>query len=544
MMRKSSSSFQKPQSGKPNFDPFNDSNQLLAPGSPSSGRRVSFSIPEDSPCHSPKGGPSMSGNPFTESPTYHSPQIALNQILSVSTTSGTTQSLSLWSQLQSRFRPSEYGTGDIKAFLPRSAVDDLIDRHNVEEYWEGLKHLPSNKSLSNVLDYVFGTRNARSVFAIIVLMEANAKKPTTDRENTPFALKVLEAKDEVTFKLEVKALMKIRPNKHLVTAVTAFKYQDKYHLLFNWAEGGTLSDFWKNESPGLTHDSICWLAQQCHGLADGLCGIHNAQISVQELVDVDPQHEMLHIEANAGLNDHRDDKIHGRHGDIKPDNILWFSDEDNEYEGGVLKITDFGVTAFHNAKTTKQPAKAVPRTITYAAPEIEVSHDEDEPLVSRPFDVWSLGCVYLEFITWILLGSEGVLEFEQSRMKEKVTRKRFQEDSFYSIHRRGRFNPWSRDYGTVKTSVVAWTDTLRQNQRCTPFLKEFLDYIQTKMLVIKTKRETSAIVRAQLRRMLENCQQDRQYAESQALVQTGTQSRDTVHLTGSIWQKAVIFLCG
>lgn len=293
---------------------------------------------------------------------------------------------------------------------------------------------------------------------------ADAKKPTTDREDAVFALKVLEAKDELTFKFEIKALMKIRSNQHLVTAVTAFKYQDKYHLLFNWAEGGNLTDFWKRQSPSLTHDSICWLAQQCHGLADGLCGIHNAQISVQELEDVDPQHELSPIDADADLDDHN--KIHGRHGDIKPDNILWFSDEENQYKCGVLKITDFGVSAFHNAKTTKQPAKDVPRTITYAAPEIEVSHEEDESLVSRPFDIWSLGCVYLEFVTWILLGSEGVLEFETRRMEEKVTRKRFQEDSFYSIHRRRRLNPWARDYGTVKTSVVIVSTQVDRYSKC------------------------------------------------------------------------------
>ncbi|KAH8751296.1 kinase-like domain-containing protein [Diaporthe sp. PMI_573] len=462
--------------------------------------------------------------------------------------------------------------GDIRTFLPRSAVDALIHEQSVEEYWLGLEGLQPRKPLSEVLDYVLGTRNARFVFVIIVLMgdsessllgdlmqdgvydddlplspvevkgadsqfgrKLNTTEPTVplacfrkwspaqvnyfgklqrqvkaevlenwpiqlsvfevpnhsvlpfmqckrihdgnsevfrvevhhahhrfkdSTKGAPFALKVLEAKDELTFKLEVKALMKIRQNQHLVTAVTAFKYQNKYHLMFNWADGGTLADFWKRESPSLTHDSMCWLAQQCHGLADGLCGIHNAQISVQELADVDTQHELPHPEANAEPDDH--DKIHGRHGDIKPDNILWFSDEENQYKLGVLKITDFGVTAFHNAKTTKVPAEHVPRTITYAAPEVEVSQEDDEPLVSRPFDIWSLGCVYLEFITWTLLDKKGVLEFEQRRMAEKVTRRRFEEDSFYSIHRRGRLNFWSRDYGTVKTSVVSVSTQVNQ----------------------------------------------------------------------------------
>lgn len=279
-------------------------------------------------------------------------------------------------------------------------------------------------------------------------------KPATDREDATFALKVLEAKDEVAFYLEVKALMKIRPNQHLVTAVTAFKYQDKYHLLFNWADGGTLTDFWEKNSPSLTHDWICWLVQQCRGLADGIYGIHNAQISVQELQAIDPLHERTLSDPETNEDTDEDDKIHGRHGDIKPDNILWFSDEENEYKCGVLKITDFGITAFHNAKTTKQPAKHVPRTLTYAAPEVDISQEDDEPHVSRLFDVWSLGCVYLEFITWILLGYAGVLEFENRRIAKGIRRK-FQEDTFYTIHGRGRLIPWSREYSTVKTSVVS-----------------------------------------------------------------------------------------
>lgn len=260
---------------------------------------------------------------------------------------------------------------------------------------------------------------------------------------------MLKAEDEITFVLEVKALMRIKPKQHLNTAVTAFKYHEKYHLLSKWADGGDLANFWKTQSPSLTHNFICWFAQQCHGLADGLEGIHNARISVREL-EVDVCQVSSPQRTGPTVDD--DNKVHGRHGDIKPQNILWFRNDQNAYNQGILKITDFGVTAFHSAHTTKVIARWVQVTRTYAAPEIEVSDGDVEAQVSRPFDIWSLGCVYLEFITWILLGNEGIDEFANYRMDEKVTRRKFREDNFYSIHRRGRI--WATEYATVKQKVV------------------------------------------------------------------------------------------
>jgi hypothetical protein len=39
----------------------------------------------------------------------------------------------------------------------------------------------------------------------------------------------------------------------------------------------------------------------------------------------------------------------------------------------------------------------------------------NDGMVSRSFDIWSLGCVYLEFVTWFLGGPELGHEFTQLR---------------------------------------------------------------------------------------------------------------------------------
>lgn len=265
-------------------------------------------------------------------------------------------------------------------------------------------------------------------------------------------MKTLEAGDTLSqthFRLEVKALMKIRAKekRHLVNVLTTFKYDKKYHLIFRWATGGNLSDLWSAPDAPLSHKSVCWLAQQCWGLADGLDGIHNAKMSSRDVEEVQqppsppsPQQPSLWLSTLVP-----DQKDYGRHGDIKPPNILWFQQDQNKYGPGVLKISDFGLTTFHSALTTKISPREqeIELTLTYAPPEWDLKED-----ISRPFDIWSLGCVYLEFLTWALLGSRGIMNFRTNRSNETGSRKKFVTDNFYSVQGVGEAR-----HAIVKVSV-------------------------------------------------------------------------------------------
>lgn len=241
-----------------------------------------------------------------------------------------------------------------------------------------------------------------------------------------FALKTLKERNE--FNLEVKALKKIRRKrrKHLTPLLTTFEHKTDLCLLFHWAEGGNLKDFWTERHPDLVLDKgwICWLAEQCHGLAEGLSGIHNAKMSIDEL-----QQYLRPIPVVYNTND--EEKDFGRHGDIKPANILWFSSEKNRWDHGVLKITDFGLTAFHREQTTRVFKEGVAGvTLTYMAPEYDLNK-----YVSRSYDIWSLGCVYLEFATWAIMGGQAISEFRTNREEEKDVRKNLMFDQFYGLKR-------------------------------------------------------------------------------------------------------------
>lgn len=66
---------------------------------------------------------------------------------------------------------------------------------------------------------------------------------------------------------------------------------------------------------------------------------------------------------------------------------------------GILVIADFGLMAFHRCQSRSLvPGAKLHGTPAYAPPEWQLNYQ-----ISRSYDIWSLGCVYLEFITWIVV---------------------------------------------------------------------------------------------------------------------------------------------
>lgn len=124
-------------------------------------------------------------------------------------------------------------------------------------------------------------------------------------------------------------------------------------------------------------------------------------------------------------------QTHGRHGDLKPENILWFKSYQNtdpSSSRGILKISDFGLTRFHGTMS-KSHADATGVSPTYRAPEYDVAIKK----VSQSYDVWTLGCVLLEFVTWYQLGWEEVHKFSRERIKDDdVQFKALPEDAFFN----------------------------------------------------------------------------------------------------------------
>lgn len=109
---------------------------------------------------------------------------------------------------------------------------------------------------------------------------------------------------------------------------------------------------------------------------------------------------------------------------------------------------------------------------TYEPPEVKIGR-----AVSRAYDIWSLACLYLEFITWLLMGGKAIDEFSECRLKR--TMEDFYDDSFYSI-----VNDDEDDKKpNVRQNVVEWVDKLRHHPRCSRVIHDLLDLIMSQMLL-------------------------------------------------------------
>jgi serine/threonine protein kinase len=163
-------------------------------------------------------------------------------------------------------------------------------------------------------------------------------------------------------------------------------------MLFEWADGGNLVDFWMdNPQPQMTPETMKQTVMQFRGLAGALCAAHNYGPHTGE----------------SGIS--------LRHGDLKPENLLRFQ---NDSTLGTLKIGDWGLARDHHARTALRQSRTQTRygTRLYEPPEIwiglspEDNQDEAPLRISRLYDVWSithdLASRWIQKASGVSLGAE------------------------------------------------------------------------------------------------------------------------------------------
>lgn len=237
-------------------------------------------------------------------------------------------------------------------------------------------------------------------------------------------LKHADDKALKAFRKEVSALNRFsnHDHPHLIKLLCTYHWRDHYYLLFPWADGN-LEKFWKtypNPPARLKDPSTArWLSAEYLGLAKALKDIHNGTL---EGSSRDKGWENVHTA-----------RKHGKHGDVKPENILYFGPKKNGDDPitARFKISDFGLTEYHTTRSLNVEGDKVARTPTYMAPELDVKKG------STPrYDIWSFGCVLLEFTAWYLCGYSEVEDFSTKRANEdgldcRLPSKTFEEDVFY-----------------------------------------------------------------------------------------------------------------
>ncbi|KAI9801452.1 MAG: hypothetical protein M1833_002684 [Piccolia ochrophora] len=264
-----------------------------------------------------------------------------------------------------------------------------------------------------------------------------------NKEKNPcLALKVLKPHEQAdknfTQERDMLSRLLTLKDRHIVALLATYTQFGTHHLLFPFADCNlrTYMEWWK--APDLGKPFMLWFINQLRGLTYALSRIHNYDEVPENYLNTDT----------------------GQHHDLKPENILFFSNlEEDVGEHGILQLGDFGLGKFRSRDvgTLTQTMKGAP---TYRAPESEGGG------ISRPYDVFSLGCIFLEMIVWLLYGSKGLLNFSDGRVTRvnefDPTYSNYTDDAFYIVIERGgcQLRPQVKDCITRLHSHPSSKDTL------------------------------------------------------------------------------------
>ncbi|KAJ4183440.1 hypothetical protein NW759_017083 [Fusarium solani] len=256
---------------------------------------------------------------------------------------------------------------------------------------------------------------------------------------------------------------------------------------------GNLKQFWGRRSANPEDPTeVRWFIAQCSGIARGLRKIHHLSTqSSQEAVNAGKAKQMI-----LGA------KEWSQHGDIKPENILWFEEYDGKQDH--LVISGFGLNPFNNtnSRSKVQQNQILGYSNTYRPPDLHLEGQS----ISQNYDVWSLGCVFLEFVSWFLLGhDETVSSFVQARLNDGPE-ENIWEDTFFAFEKGPQV---TSKKAMLKKSVVEWIIKLHKTPRCSEPFHALLDLIQFTMLVPNSyDRWKIAWVDMELRQLEAKCNND------------------------------------
>ena len=241
-----------------------------------------------------------------------------------------------------------------------------------------------------------------------------------------------------------------------------------------------LETYWLKTEPDFNEETVRWSLNQMAGLVNGLLDIHECMIRTTTSTTQDKKGSGSSIKLKRG------EEKYGRHGDIKPENILWFppsstSDDPN----GILKIADFGLGRFHGRDTRSNVDwSKIKSSPTYEPPELKLHKS-----VSRAYDMWSLACILLEFATWMLEGPKGYENFSNYRgcPDSNPEFPELSNDEFFTMVDR------SHTKAVVRESVVEWVVQLHRHESCSAFIHDLLNLIMGHLLVINPADRYGAV---------------------------------------------------
>lgn len=231
-------------------------------------------------------------------------------------------------------------------------------------------------------------------------------------------------------------------------------------MLFPYAVCNLREYMTRQQFGAFTKENILWLLSQLRGLAHALRNIHN----ITEAQTPPPSPKVASTSQKL--------RKSAWHHDVKPENILFYRVTGSKR--GVFKLADFGSGKVHTLRSGSANTRSANGTLTYEPPEAFY-----EGATSRPYDIWSLGCVVLELLLWAVLGYDSVHKFAEARAGRNSPGSPpnvLKDDAFWDIKADG---PTSKYVPILRQVVVNQLQQLKEKvlkQESQPF-KEVVELI-------------------------------------------------------------------
>ncbi|KAL8626419.1 hypothetical protein Q9189_007890 [Teloschistes chrysophthalmus] len=295
-------------------------------------------------------------------------------------------------------------------------------------------------------------------------------------KNADFALKVFidrPLQTGASFAKEVRVLDELRKhsnesNDHIATHLATWTQDGRYYMLFPYAQCN-LGQYMRRISFGNpTKRNTLWFLRQLLGLATALRQIHN--LSGAE----SPAASSINLLAPAV----KDLRKSGWHHDLRPENILYFRTK--SYDDGEFYIADFGSGKVHTYRSGSNNTKSPNGTQTYEPPEFA-----KEGKTSRPYDMWSMGCVFLELLVWVIFDYRFVKAFANDRGGRRFPDSQTEftdDDAFWQMDQSGNISLRN----AVTDQITNLRDTIQH--RGLIYFEKILDLVQRMLVDDRVKR--------------------------------------------------------
>ncbi|KAF2267282.1 kinase-like protein [Lojkania enalia] len=310
---------------------------------------------------------------------------------------------------------------------------------------------------------------------------SEASTPILTKSHEPeVAVKKFSASVYKNFEHEQAILNQLRHlNDHrIMTLLATYQFRGDYFIIMPLAECN-LSEFWKRTDPTPDFQGyVGWFMNEITGMMSTLSRMHSMISSPTSPL---PNSSPSPSSPSTGI----------FHGDIKPQNILLMLSNvalPTHPTQPILTLNDFGLSAW----CTIPASPLLLSTRTYEAPETELSQNP-----SLNSDIWSLGCVILEFLIWLLQGSKGVERFATERIMETPgSGVPLKDDHFFMLEYEGG----QTMRAMVRETVERWVQALYADEMCVGMVREVLGLVVGDMLVVEhEKRASSEVLREKLK---------------------------------------------